>query len=158
MRVLQLRNQQRTRNLNADALRAITRGLLEDILGLQTYQLGVHFVSASRMAEVNQQYLQHEGSTDVITFDFSRGYDDTPEDCELAGEIFISVQDAVEQAEEFATHWKEELVRYIVHGVLHLRGFDDLAPDKRRVMKREEGRLLGRIKRKFAIADVGSGK
>ena len=92
------------------------------------------------MARVNWDFLRHEGSTDVITFD----HGSTPE--RLHGELFISVADAVAQAAEFGTTWPEELARYVIHGLLHLRGHDDLEPAKRRVMKREENRLV----RKFA--------
>jgi rRNA maturation RNase YbeY len=73
---------------------------------------------------------------------------------ELAGEIFISVSDARRQASEFKTRWEEEIVRYIVHGVLHLRGYDDLVSAKRRVMKREENRLVRRMKQRFDFRQV----
>ena len=49
---------------------------------------------------------------------------------------FICVDDAVAQAKEFETDWWSEMVRYLIHGVLHLLGYDDLQPDLRRAMKR----------------------
>jgi probable rRNA maturation factor len=146
MRELQVRNRQRDQTLDAKFVRELTRTLLEEELGLAAYELGISFVSANRMAEINQQYLEHEGSTDVITFDYREGYGAGSESGELAGEIYISISDARRQAREFRTRWEEEVVRYIVHGVLHLRGYDDLAAAKRRVMKREENRLLRRLK------------
>ena len=48
----------------------------------------------------------------------------------------------MKQAGEFGTAWPEELARYVIHGLLHLHGYDDLEPAKRRVMKREENRLV----------------
>ena len=48
--------------------------LLEDELSLVRYELGIHFVSTKRMGEINWEYLQHEGSTDVISFDYREGY------------------------------------------------------------------------------------
>jgi probable rRNA maturation factor len=148
MRELQVRNRQRDQTLNAKFVRELTRTLLEEELGLAEYELGISFVSANRMADINEQYLGHEGSTDVITFDYREGYAAGSESGELAGEIYISMSDARRQAREFRTRWEEEVVRYIVHGVLHLRGYDDLAAAKRRVMKREENRLLRRLKRR----------
>jgi probable rRNA maturation factor len=150
MRELQVRNRQRDRALNVKFVRELTRALLEEELGLGSYELGISFVSAKRMAEINHEFLQHEGSTDVITFDFRDGYESANDgEFELAGEIYISVSDAQRQAREFETRWEEEIVRYIVHGVLHLRGYDDLSGTKRKVMKREEDRLLRRMKRSF---------
>jgi probable rRNA maturation factor len=148
MRELQVRNRQRDRTLNVKFVRELARALLEEELGLAKYELGISFVSAKRMAEINQKFLQHEGSTDVITFDYREGYEAGSESSELAGEIYISVSDAQRQAREFRSRWEEEVVRYIVHGVLHLRGYDDLAAGKRRVLKREENRLLRRLKRR----------
>jgi rRNA maturation RNase YbeY len=88
------------------------------------------------MARVNEAFLGHEGSTDVITFD----HGSTPE--RLHGECFISVADAVAQSRDFGTSWDAEVVRYVIHAILHLRGFDDLEPAARRVMKRQENRWV----------------
>jgi probable rRNA maturation factor len=147
---LVLRNRQHTRALNTPLLRRIILHLLQNDFTVTDYELCFHFVTADEMARVNQQFLQHEGSTDVITFDYGEG---NPE-AELRGEIFISIPDAVEQAREFGTTWQSELMRYIVHGLLHLRGFDDLQPTRRRVMKREENRLLKKTSAQFPVRSL----
>ena len=67
------------------------------------------------------------------------------------GEIFICIDDAVKQARQFRTTWQSELVRYLIHGVLHLVGYDDLTPAGRRAMKREENRLLRMLSRQFSL-------
>jgi probable rRNA maturation factor len=157
MSELQLRNHQRARRINTELLRRMMRALLEDELGLSRYQLALHFVSAAKIAELNTHFLQHSGSTDVITFDYREGYsDEITGDAELAGEIYVSVEDAIRQAREFSTSWPEEIARYAVHGVLHLCGYDDLTPAKRRVMKREENRLVRRLARRFPLADIAA--
>ena len=69
----------------------------------------------------------------------------------LHGEIFICIDDAVKQARQFRTTWQSELVRYLIHGVLHLVGYDDLTPAGRCVMKREENCLLGMLSRQFSL-------
>lgn len=152
MKELQLRNQQRDRTINLRVVRPIARTLLEELLSLSSYELGVQFVSGPTSARMNQKFLGHEGPTDVITFDFREGYGNT--DAELSGEIYICVPVAGQQARQFNTRWQEELVRYLVHGILHLRGFDDLEPDKRRLMKREENRLLKRLAREFDLQEI----
>jgi probable rRNA maturation factor len=101
------------------------------------------------MAEFNERFLRHTGSTDVITFDYA---DDLTR--LLHGEIFISIDDAKAQAREFRTSWQSELARYVIHGVLHLRGFDDIRPADRRKMKREENRLLKEIARLFPLSKL----
>ena len=126
-----------------------------DQLRVPAAELGFHFVSAAEMARVNWQFLQHEGSTDVITFDYSVSSvgSGVRTEC-LSGEAFICVADAVKQAGEFKTTWQSEVVRYAVHALLHLRGYDDLQPAKRRVMKREENRLMRQLAKCFDLRDV----
>jgi rRNA maturation RNase YbeY len=139
------RNRQHTRALNISLLRRVTSHLLEKQFGLSNYELGLHFVDAPEMARVNDQFLQHTGSTDVITFDHGSSAQ------RLHGEVFISIPDAVKQAREFKTTWQSEMVRYVVHGLLHLRGYDDLQPAERREMKREEDRLVKLITSRFNV-------
>ncbi len=164
--LLSFRNRQRTRALKVLLLRRLVRYLLERELGVGQYELGFHFVEPEEMARVNQRFLQHEGSTDVITFDHGPGATDSapagsdkPSQragletgaAKLHGEIFISVADAVKQAREFSTTWQAELARYIIHALLHLRGHDDVNPAARKLMKREEDRLLRRVSAKFPL-------
>jgi len=174
-REVSFRNRQRTRALNIPLLRRITRHVLESDLGVASCELGVHLVEPEEMERVNQQFLGHEGSTDVITFDYRSSVQGravlprgpnrrkciTRQQAQAAaqqrrptvlhGEIFISVADAVKQAREFRTAWQSEIIRYVVHGLLHLRGHDDLQPAARKVMKREENRLVRLIESQFAI-------
>ncbi|MBI4327646.1 MAG: rRNA maturation RNase YbeY [Chloroflexi bacterium] len=76
-------------------------------------------------------------------------------DPKLHGDLFICVEEAIRQARQFRTTWQAELVRYVVHGILHLRGYDDAAPDCRRVMKREEDRLTRRLAARFRLSALG---
>ena len=145
MSELIIRNRQRTRALNIPRLRQLARHLLENELALADYELGFHFVEPAEMARLNEQFLQHQGSTDVITFDYGSS------SLRLHGEIFICVADAMRQAREFHTIWQSEIARYVIHGLLHLRGLDDLQPAKRRLMKREEDRLVRAVQTKFSV-------
>ena len=72
----------------------------------------------------------------------------------LHGELFVCVDEAVAQAKQFRTTWQSEVVRYIVHGVLHLLGHDDLKPALRRKMKRAENRLVRRLAGRFSLAQL----
>lgn len=149
---LQLRNRQCDRRLRLPFLRRILRHVLTEQLRVPATELCFHFVTAEEMARVNWQFLQHEGSTDVITFDHSNAERGTRNaEAALHGEVFICVADAVRQAREFKTTWQSEVIRYAVHAVLHLRGYDDLQPARRRMMKRVENRLVRELASAFDL-------
>ena len=152
-RTLVFRNRQRSRAVNLPLLRRVVRYLLEKEFALTDYELGFYFVDVIEMARINEEFLQHQGSTDVITFDY--GATEAPA---LHGEIFISVADALKQSKEFRTTWQSETIRYIIHGLLHLRGYDDLQPAKRREMKREENRLIRVVESAFAVRELARGR
>ena len=75
---------------------------------------------------------------------------------QVHGEIFICIDDAVKQARQFRTTWQSELVRYLIHGVLHAVGYGDLTPADRGVMKREENRLLLMLSRQFSLRHLAN--
>ncbi len=150
MNELSLSNRSRGRPVNLRFARTLTRALLEELLGFARYELGVHFVTRADIVALHGTYLQDFSPTDVITFDYS----DRANGNALHGEIFISVDEAVAQARRFGASWQSELARYLVHGVLHLRGFDDLDAARRRVMKREENRLLRALAGRFALSQL----
>ncbi len=150
-----LLNRQRARKLDSRRLRKITLALLDE-LKVREAELGVTFVADEEMTLVNETFLQHEGSTDVITFDHTPEQDSRRKSAGvkhnlLHGELFICVDEAIRQARRFRTTWQAELTRYIVHGVLHLLGHDDHRAADRRKMKREENRLVRRLARLHRI-------
>lgn len=153
MSELVLRNRQRLQRVDARLLKLVTRTLLEELRPSPGYNLGIHLVAPGEMALVNETFLQHTGSTDVITFDHRENDTET-----LHGELYICVGDAVSQAREFGTTWQQELVRYVVHGVLHLQGYDDLMPAKRRIMKREENRLVRQLQVRFPLSKISKAR
>ena len=83
------------------------------------------------MVEINQQYLDHDTLTDIISFDYSVGN-------ELHGDIFISVERVRENAEEFIVSFEEELQRVLVHGVLHYCGYKDKSEADELIMRNKE--------------------
>ena len=146
---LTITNRQRTRKIKLRALREIATVLLAELAGPEA-TLEINLVSPAQMAKVNQSFLQHEGPTDVITFDYRGDRPGAP----LHGELFICPAVAVTQAAEFGTDWRSELVRYLIHGLLHLLGYDDLEPAARGKMKRAEGRWLRAMGRRFALSKL----
>ena len=151
-------DRQRTRSVNFRLLRRAVGILLRDLLGLERFCLGIHLVETSEIVRLNEGFLRHKDSTDVISFDYverqARSRKPMPSPGAIEGEIFICVDEAVSQARKFHVSWQKELARYIIHGVLHLRGHDDLSVGPRRRMKVEEDRLLRELGHKIPLAEL----
>ena len=147
-------NLQRTKRLNTRLLKTITEATLAELPGVTGWSLTFYLIGAKRMADINEGHLGHEGPTDVITFDYSELVAQNSKRETLIGEIFICVDVAVTQAREFRTTWQSEVVRYIVHALLHLCGHDDLKPAARREMKRHENRLVRKLARRFRFPEL----
>ena len=98
------------------------------------------FCSDEKELEVNRTFLQHDYYTDVITFDYST--DDV-----INGDIFISLDTVRSNAEEADTDFSEELMRIIIHGVLHLTGQADKTPETKAEMTRKENLALAKLPR-----------
>ena len=154
---LTLRNRQRTRPVEIRRLRRICASLLEDFLHIKHAEFGITLVGAPEMSRINWQFLQHEGATDVITFNHGSAPAPGPQPPHasqppLHGELFICLDEAVRQARRFGTTWQSELVRYLIHGTLHLLGYDDHGAADHRRMKREENRLLRLLATRFPLS------
>ncbi len=150
-----LANHQRSRAVHLPGLRRIAETLLGEWLEVRAAELDVSLVSASAMTRLNETVLQHAGSTDVITFDYSeRGTRNAERGTSLHGEIIICVDEAIVQARRFRTTWQSEIVRYLIHGILHLLGHDDSRPVAQRRMKRVENRLLRSVSLQLPLDEL----
>lgn len=107
--------------------------------GKNTGEIAYVFCNNERILEVNQQYLNHDYYTDIITFDYSEGK-------KISGDIFISIETVKSNADEFGVSFEEELNRIIIHGILHLCGNDDKTPALRMEMTNKENRALLQLK------------
>lgn len=111
---------------------------LKMVAGSEIKTLGdisIIFCSDNYILDVNIRYLHHDYFTDVITFDYCEGD-------KLSGDLFISIDSVRENAVEFGTEFDEELHRVIVHGLLHLIGYDDHTPEDQKQMRAKEDYYL----------------
>ena len=111
---------------------------LKMVAGSEIRKIGdinVIFCSDNYILDVNMKYLQHDYFTDIITFDYCEGK-------VLSGDLFISVDSVRENSIEFGTDFEEELHRVIVHGVLHLIGYDDHTEEDKKLMRQKENYYL----------------
>lgn len=86
--------------------------------------------------KINQEYLNHDTLTDIVTFDLSE------EEKEITGDIFISIDRIKENAATLKTQERDEFHRVLIHGVLHLIGFEDGTPDEKSFMRKKEEACL----------------
>lgn len=98
-------------------------------------EVGYMFVNDEKILEINNEYLQHDYYTDVITFDYN-------ENDVVNGDIVISLDTVRTNAEKFGKTFDDELHRIIIHGILHLCGLHDKAPGEREQMEKAENRAL----------------
>ena len=148
-----VRNRQTTRRVKAQLLQRIARTLISELLPKQYFELGISLVREAEMRQLNEDYMGHKGTTDVIALDYCVSDPRT-----LIGEIFVCVDEACVQAKRFHTTWQSEVVRYLVHGVLHLSGYDDRRVKDRRRMREAEDGLVAELGRRFRFSELGSGR
>lgn len=136
---IRVRNLQRKIPVNVRELENFAAGAVQCCLQLRKgkrtdlrnlREVFVWLISDRRMALLHREFLGETGPTDVLTFQH--------------GEIFISVETARRHARAFGNSLMRELALYIVHGLLHLHGFDDRTPAEARKMKRVQERILRR--------------
>ena len=109
-------------------------------------ELSILFTDDSQIAELNERYLGRKGPTNVLAFPMAGGEDDSFESSML-GDVVISVDTAVREAEEAGEPLDLTLDRLLVHGILHLMGFDhEESGTEARLMEREEKRLVAVIR------------
>ncbi|MBO4642041.1 MAG: rRNA maturation RNase YbeY [Bacteroidaceae bacterium] len=103
--------------------------------GKKIGEIAYIFVDDKKILDVNQQYLQHDYYTDIITFDYSHA--DT-----ISGDLFISLDTVRSNAKQIGTSYEQELNRVIIHGILHLCGINDKGPGEREMMEAAENKAL----------------
>ena len=113
---------------------------LSKSLNFKIQSLEINFIGQKEVLEINKAHLNHNYFTDIITFNYSG-------DNELLdGEILISVDDAFENAKNYKVSLNEETCRLVIHGILHLLGYNDISTSEKRKMKLMENKLLNKNK------------
>ncbi len=108
--------------------------------GRKIGEIGYMFVDDERILATNREYLGHDYYTDIITFDYDEGE-------KINGDIVISLDTVRTNAEKFGKEYDDELMRVIIHGILHLCGINDKGPGEREKMEEAENNALAMIKR-----------
>lgn len=98
-------------------------------------KLSYFFCTDRYLHTLNKRFLGHDTYTDIITFDYSNGD-------EISGEIFISIDRVKENSKKYEQAFNNELMRIMIHGVLHLCGYGDKAADQKKKMRQKENKAL----------------
>ena len=107
-------------------------------LGVALGELSFIFCSDEYLKKINIKYLNHDFFTDVIAFDYSKKK-------LLFGDIYISTERVKENAKTYSSSFNEELFRVIIHGVLHLCGFNDKTEKQKTLIRAKENEFLSSI-------------
>ena len=121
--------------LDVDQVRSWITKVVEDA-GYHVGELHYYFCSDDALLEINRQRLGHDFYTDIVTFPLG--------DCsaEISSEFCLSLDRIAENAQTFGRSYSSELHRVIIHGVLHLIGFDDLTVEEEQQMREKEEECL----------------
>jgi probable rRNA maturation factor len=136
MAEIHLSNRQRDLKLSLSSVRTLVQSVLE-MEGIDCQELSIYFVSEKRIGSLHRKFFDDPAPTDCITF---------PYDSETLGEIFVCPKSAIHYAAPLKADPWEETALYIVHGILHLLGYDDLDAAKRRIMRKKEKKCMDHIK------------
>lgn len=117
------------------------RKWITEVIEDKSFNLGTInyiFCSDEHLLSINQQYLDHDTYTDIITFDYTVGK-------VLSGDIFISIDRIKENASLYNTTFEHELHRVIIHGILHLTGQKDKTDSQSKEMRSQEDHYLSKL-------------
>ena len=107
--------------------------------GFQVGEINYIFCDDSYLNKINQEFLNHDTFTDVISFDYTLGK-------EVGGDIFISIERVLENAEKFNEVFENELHRVMIHGILHFMGYKDKTKKEKTLMRTKEDENIFTLK------------
>lgn len=106
-----------------------------EVEGKSLGDVSLIFCSDEHLLQMNKEYLDHDYYTDIITFDYT-------EDTLVSGDLFISIDRVLDNANQFNVAFQDELHRVCVHGLLHLCGYKDKSDSEELLMRSKENQML----------------
>lgn len=101
----------------------------------KTGNINIIFVTDNELKGINQEFLKRDYYTDIITFDYSK-------ENIIEGDLYLSIDRIAENSKKFRTETKKELLRVIIHGILHLLGYNDHSDSEKIIMRKKEDECL----------------
>jgi len=138
--LLEILDEQDCLAVDVEKVRTLCERILDDN-GIKSGKINVVLVDSDTIQQYNRDFLRHDYPTDTISFPCEYRQDEG----HLEGEALVCTEIAKERAEEFSWTAEEEMLLYVVHGMLHLLGYDDTAPEKKAVMQEKERDYLATL-------------
>jgi probable rRNA maturation factor len=110
--------------------------------GKNKVKINYNFVSTNEQINMNTEFKKHNYNTDILTFDLSE------KECELTGDVYISLKQIRKNTKRYGVSLRDEVNRVLIHGFLHLYGYNDETKEERNIMRKQEDRYLDFMKRK----------
>jgi len=133
---IRIKNLQKIKRINSNKLTLCAASVLK-YLKLNSKYISLVLCDNSAIKKLNRRFFKRNRATDVIAFPLSDELEPS-----YLGEVVISVQTAVANSKKFKTTWQEELLLYVIHGILHLAGWRDTSAQERTKMRKKEQQIL----------------
>jgi len=130
--------------INKKAIKTLAEKTLQ-LKGVKAGELSILFAGQQRMRSLNRIYRNHDSNTDVLAFSMCEGQRGADPASQLLGDIVICPKAAEIYARRHKTDLKTEIDLYLIHGILHLLGYQDQTPKNRLRMEKEQKRILNKI-------------
>jgi probable rRNA maturation factor len=151
---IRVTNHNRSRSINERFIRSIASEILRAVKKPATTELEIVFLSDERMRALNKKYADSDRPTDVLSFKLGEKEFGRPDS--FIGEILISSDTAARNSKVFGSTFGEEIILYVIHGILHLFGYDDADAGSRARMSEKENVILRELCRKEDLSKVST--
>lgn len=136
---LEIINRQKKKKINLRKIKSLLKKIFT-LLGIPSKRISVVFCDNNLIRNLNKKFFKKVYVTDVISFPLKDAFD-----ANYLGEVVVSVDAAVKAARQRKVNWQEELVLYLIHGILHLAGYNDRTKKQREAMERKQNEILNKL-------------
>ncbi|MBU1524254.1 MAG: rRNA maturation RNase YbeY [Candidatus Omnitrophota bacterium] len=137
--MIEIINQQKIKRINLKELREYLKRILI-FLDIPSKKISILLCDNKFIRGLNKKFFRKDSSTDVISFPLKDDFDP-----DYLGEVAISVEEAAKAAKQYANTWQEELVLYLVHGVLHLLDYTDRTKKHKEAMDKKQKEIMKKL-------------
>lgn len=130
-------NRQKDLQIDKSSVRTLVLAILK-YLKVSFEEISIYLVSEKQISQLHDQFFQDPSSTDCISFPIDKSH---------LGEVFVCPKVALEYAQKKGLDPKGEVALYIIHGILHLLGYDDLEPKERKTMRKKEKSCMRQLEK-----------
>jgi len=136
---IEITNSQRLKTINIARLKNQVNKIGR-ILGVSSQKISLFFCDREAIKKINKRFFGTSRATDVIAFPLKDSFDFA-----YLGEVVVSVETAVKVCGKFGLSWQRELILYVIHGMLHLLGYDDTTSSKYKVMEAKQTEIMEKL-------------